>query len=138
MKKAIKIFAVIAVICAFCLTAVACAHKDASDHTATGDWLFDATHHWHACENEKCEDAGDKAEHVFANACDADCDICGATRTPSAHVYDNACDATCNVCSATRTPDAHVYANACDADCNICGATRTPDAHVYDNACETT
>ena len=136
MKKAIKIFAVIAVICAFCLTAVACAHKDASDHTATGDWLSDATHHWHACENEKCEDAGDKAEHVFANACDADCDICGATRTPSAHVYDNACDATCNVCSATRTPDAHVYDNACDATCNVCGATRTPDAHVYDNACD--
>ena len=108
MKKAIKIFAVIAVVCAFCLMAVACNHKDASDHTATGDWLSDATHHWHACENEKCGDAGDKAEHVFANACDADCDICGATRTPSAHVYDNGCDTTCNVCGDTRTTQ-HVF-----------------------------
>ena len=96
--------------------------------------------------------------HTYDNACDADCNVCGATRTPSAHkydnacdtdcnvcgairtiehTYDNACDAVCNVCGATRIPSDHVYSNACDADCNVCGATRVPSAHVYDNCYDT-
>ena len=43
-------------------------------------------------------------------------------------MYDNACDGECNVCGATRTPADHVYDNAFDVDCNICGATRSPYA----------
>ena len=78
-------------------------------------------------------DNGDDApcEHAYANACDADCNVCGATRTPAAHVYANACDADCNVCGATRTPAAHVYDHACDKTCNVCGATRTVGGHTY-------
>ena len=76
-------------------------------------------------------------EHVYDNACDADCNVCKETRTPADHVYDNACDADCNVCAATRTPAAHVYDNECvDADCNVCGATREVAGHKYTDECD--
>ena len=119
----------------------------------------DADNHWNECEcGEKdetsvaahvydnacdttCNVCGAErkvADHVYDNACDKTCNVCGAERKVADHVYDNACDADCNVCGATRTPADHVYDNACDADCNVCGATRTPADHVYDNACDTT
>ncbi len=105
---------------------------------------------------------GNCVTHVYDNACDPTCNVCGVARTVPGHttygpacsdrvcircgatvpatgdhVYSNACDTSCNVCGATRTPTAHVYDNACDVTCNACGATRTPTAHVYDNACDT-
>ncbi|MBQ2704610.1 MAG: leucine-rich repeat domain-containing protein [Clostridia bacterium] len=41
-------------------------------------------------------------DHVYANACDADCNECGEIRTVGVHVYDNACDPDCNECGETR------------------------------------
>ena len=76
-------------------------------------------------------------EHTYDNACDADCNVCGATRTPSAHAYDNACDADCNACGATREVADHAYDNACDVDCNVCGATREVADHTYESAVTT-
>ena len=126
-----------------------------SAHEYGKAWTTDGENHWHEC---KCGDKADVAEHaydnacdancnvcqatrevpnhVYDNACDANCNICGKERTPSDHVYDNACDTTCNVCQATREVPDHVYDNACDANCNVCGNTRTPADHVYDNACD--
>lgn len=73
--------------------------------------------------------------HIYDNACDADCNVCGEERTPSEHVYTADCDANCNVCGDERTPTAeHTHDNACDADCNVCSATRTPAAHQSENA----
>lgn len=122
MKKTIRILVALTVVFVLCLALASCGHDS---HTATGDWLFDDTHHWHACENDECEDAGDKAEHTYDNACDASCNVCGAERTVGAHTYDNACDTKCNVCDAERTVGAHAYDNACDTTCNTCGAIRT-------------
>ena len=136
MKKALKITSLLLIVLVLSLGLVSCKHKEPSDHTPVGDWLSDENYHWHACEKEKCENAGDKAEHTYDNACDKDCNVCGAERTPASHVYTNACDKDCNVCGVTRTPSAHVYDNACDAKCNVCNAERTPSAHVYDNACD--
>lgn len=42
----------------------------------------------------------------------------------TSHEYDNACDADCNLCGDTRTVGDHVYDNAYDPDCNECGETR--------------
>ncbi|MBR3837012.1 MAG: SH3 domain-containing protein [Clostridia bacterium] len=91
-----------------------------------------------ACDGEcnVCGATRTPADHVYENACDGECNVCGATRTPAEHMYDNACDGECNVCGATRTPAEHMYDNACDGECNVCGATRTPADHVYDNACD--
>ncbi len=74
--------------------------------------------------------------HVYTNACDADCDVCGAERTPAEHVYDNACDADCNVCNAEREVEGHKYDSACDADCNTCGSEREVSGHEYSNDCD--
>lgn len=80
---------------------------------------------------------GMKCTHTYTNACDASCNICGATRTPAAHVYSNACDTTCNVCGAVRTVGSHSYSSkitttaTCGADgvctytCSVCGHSYT-------------
>ncbi len=58
-----------------------------------------------------------KCDHVYDNACDAECNECKATRVPSEHVYDNACDTTCNVCKAIREVSGHNY--QVDAEASI-------------------
>ena len=64
-------------------------------------------------------------EHEYDNACDFNCNKCGAVLIGfPEHYYDNDCDTDCNECGATRTTE-HVYDNASDTDCNTCGATRT-------------
>ena len=80
---------------------------------------------------------GELLDHTYDNACDADCNVCSATREVGDHVYDNACDADCNICSATREVGDHVYDNACDAACNECGATRQVEEHVHGYPCST-
>lgn len=50
------------------------------DHHFNGYWTKDATSHWHTCT--LCGTAiSDKAEHVYDNACDEICNICGYIRT---------------------------------------------------------
>ena len=43
-----------------------------------------------------------QCNHTYANACDADCNVCGATREVDGHTYDSNYDATCNICGAIR------------------------------------
>ena len=82
--------------------------------TETGKWICVGTVNTTTCVG-----------HVYDNTCDAECNICGATR-PITHTYDSDCDTVCNVCGATRTETAdHTYDNACDTACNVCGETRT-------------
>ena len=75
--------------------------------------------------------------HTYANACDADCNQCGATRVPADHEYDNACDTTCNVCGAEREVGDHVYDNACDTTCNVCNDVREITHNWVDADCDT-
>ena len=90
--------------------------------------------------------------HSYDNACDTDCNVCGAVRTTThdyvAVVIAPDCENggyttyTC-ICGDFYITDetaalGHAYANACDADCNVCGATREVGDHVYDNANDTT
>ena len=54
-------------------------------HAYETSYIHDETNHWHKCKN------------------------CTATTTAEAHIYDNATDTTCNICGYTRTittPDA--------------------------------
>lgn len=137
MKNTVRILTALLLAVLLCAALIACGHDD-TEHVAAGDWLKNDTHHWKACE-DGCEGAEvDKAEHVFDNACDTDCNVCGAARTPAEHVYDNACDTACNVCGATReithTPataltkgeNTHWYA------CTVCGAKTGEVAHTFD------
>ena len=118
---------------------VVCGHRDADDNGVCDYCGICLEHRYdNACDVD-CNNCGairTVGAHVYDNACDVDCNNCGAIRTVADHVYDNACDTDCNVCGATRTVADHVYDNACDASCNVCGATRTAADHVYDNACD--
>ena len=100
---------------------------------ATGDHVYD-----NACDTNcnVCGDVREVGDHLYDNACDADCNECGETREVGDHVYDNACDADCNECGDVREVGDHVYDSACDTDCNECGETREVGDHVYDNACD--
>ncbi|MCQ2430091.1 MAG: LCP family protein [Clostridia bacterium] len=88
---------------------------------------FDGTGHWYACAG--CGEKKDPAAHVFDNACDTDCNICGYVRTIR-HTYVRSSDGSghwdvCSVCGARTEPEAHIFDNSCDASCNACGYTRT-------------
>lgn len=129
-------------------------------HTYSNEWEYSDTLHWHEANCEHNDERKDIEAHVFDNACDPDCNVCGYTRTPSDHIYLNDCDKTCEVCGHqrevgdhvyssdcddtcdecghTRSPSGHIFDNDCDATCNECGFGRTPSVHVYDNDCDTT
>lgn len=60
--------------------------SDASVHTHTyGAWSNDDADHWHECTDASCTDkAGsvkDKAGHVYDDAADTTCNVCGYIRT---------------------------------------------------------
>lgn len=83
------------------------------------------------------------ADHIYDNACDAECNICGDTRT-IIHDYEWIIDRTnncgvegvkheeCTICHVKRNENtaipasgAHSFDNACDTTCNTCDHTRT-------------
>lgn len=95
--------------------------------TGTG-YLSDAEKHWQLCEDAICEKVVNEEPHVYDNACDVSCNVCGAVREVT-HTYDNACDASCNVCGTAREV-AHTYDSACDTACNVCGGLREVPLHA--------
>ena len=117
-------------------------------HTHTyGAWSNDDTDHWHECTDASCTDkAGsvkDKAGHVYDDAADTTCNVCGYIRTvtPPApvhtHTYgawssDDAdhwhecTDASCtDKAGSVKDKAGHVYDDAADTTCNVCGYVRT-------------
>ena len=130
--------------------------SDASVHTHTyGAWSNDDTDHWHECTDVSCTDkAGsvkDKAGHVYDDAADTTCNVCGYVRTvtPPApvhtHTYgawssDDAdhwhecTDASCtDKAGSVKDKAAHIYDDDADTTCNVCGYVRTvtPPAPVH-------
>ena len=122
--------------------------SDASVHTHTyGAWSNDDADHWHECTDAACTDkAGsvkDKAGHVYDDAADTTCNVCGYVRTvtPPApvhtHTYgawsnDDAdhwhecTDAACtDKAGSVKDKAAHIYDDDADTTCNVCGYVRT-------------
>lgn len=71
-------------------------------------------HNCDVCGKVLSECADENKDHA--------CDLCG--KTLSECVYDNACDADCNICGAVRVPADHVYDDDNDTTCNVCGYER--------------
>ena len=99
------------------------------------------------------DDGSGQSNHIYDKACDADCNICGATRVIE-HDYETKYDANYHwnecVCGGKTEPvghtleqkfgenghwsicacgyesevTAHDYDNDCDTDCNLCGEVR--------------
>ncbi len=102
--------------------------KDTSSYQKDGD------NHWRVCSD--CGYVMESDEHVFNNACDADCNVCGHTRAIT-HDYEDELTKgsqthwyACSVCGAKKNEATHDYDNACDTVCNTCGHTR-PITHSY-------
>ena len=118
-------------ICTVCNTVIAPAKGHTHKWATT--WTSDGVGHWHACSG--CTEKKDYEQHHYANACDTDCNICGAVRSGSGHTYANDCDATCDKCGEKRQIVGHVYDNDCDTNCNTCGEVRVT-SHKYDSVCD--
>lgn len=122
--------------------------SDASVHTHTyGAWSNDDADHWHECTDASCTDrAGsikDKAGHVYDDAADTTCNVCGYVRTvtPPAPVHTHTygawsnddtdhwhecTDAACtDKAGSIKDKAAHVYDDDADTTCNVCGYVRT-------------
>ena len=122
--------------------------SDASVHTHTyGAWSNDDADHWHECTDAACTDkAGsvkDKAGHVYDDAADTTCNVCGYVRTvtPPAPVHTHTygawsnddtdhwqecTDASCtDKTGSVKDKAGHVYDDAADTTCNVCGYVRT-------------
>ena len=122
--------------------------SDASVHTHIyGAWSNDDADHWHECTDASCTDrAGsikDKAGHVYDDAADTTCNVCGYVRTvtPPAPVHTHTygawsnddtdhwhecTDASCtDKAGSVKDKAAHVYDDDVDTTCNVCGYIRT-------------
>ena len=122
--------------------------SDASVHTHTyGAWSNDDADHWHECTDASCTDkAGsvkDKAGHVYDDAADTTCNVCGYVRTvtPPAPVHTHTygawsnddtdhwqecTDASCtDKAGSVKDKAGHVYDDDADTTCNVCGYVRT-------------
>ena len=132
-----------------------CGYDREVPHVFTGEWIKDATHHWHVCETDECEAIDTKAEHVYDHACDVDCNTCGQTRTVThdftgewiedATYHWNICET--DGCDEIGVKLEHGHDHACDTECNTCGYIRaiahdftgewTKDATHHWHVCET-
>ena len=100
---------------------------------------YDADNHWAKCSRCVVTNESTVEEHGYANNCDADCNVCGAPRTPSDHVYDNeTCDIDCNVCGDVRTVPHDFSVTANDdltyhwVKCSLCGAEKEGSRAEHD------
>ena len=81
-------------------------------HSYSTEWSSNATEHWHACVG--CNSTKDNAEHIYTNACDADCNTCGYTRTIT-HSYKT---------EWSNNAEQHWY------ECSVCGDKSSAANHV--------
>jgi hypothetical protein len=99
-----------------------------------GSWTTDDAGHWHACNG--CEERDRFAKHIFDNACDPDCSVCGYVRKVG-HTYsvkwvsdEGSHYRACTVCGnrkdmAAHTPGAAATQNAPQV-CPVCNYQLAP------------
>ena len=92
MKKFTSVLLALCLCLSVCAVFAACSKTH--EHSFATEWSKDATHHWHACTGEGCNDVADKAEHTW-NA--------GEITTPATAAADGVKTFTCTACGATKT-----------------------------------
>ena len=90
MKKLLSVLLIVSMLFAMCAVLASCEHTCAYADA----WTTDATHHWHACTNEKCELVADRAEHTWDE---------GVVTTAATQEKDGVKTYSCTVCAATKT-----------------------------------
>ena len=97
-------------------------------HNYSEVWTTDEAGHWYACSG--CEDRNSYGEHLFENACDTDCAVCGYVRTIT-HSYSDTWVSneenhwhSCSVCGEKADEETHVPGPAATATtaqlCAVC------------------
>lgn len=95
-------------VCGYVRSAISLIHSYTSK-----EWERDDTHHWRGCLNCGEPQRGNKYDHIYTNACDTSCNICGYTRTIT-HSYST---------KWSTNSDNHWY------ECSVCGAKKDESAH---------
>ncbi len=132
MKKITKLL--FSVACFSMLSLSACGAPKHT-HKYSEDWESDETYHWHVCES--CGEKINKEEHVYDNAHDTVCNICGRSGRTPIHTWSTewSKDAethwhACTGCEEKQDEAAHVYDNDHDDKCNECGYDRSLGDHA--------
>ena len=114
-------------------------------HNFAQNWTTDEMGHWHECAG--CDELKDYADHIYDNACDTDCNVCGYTREVI-HTFETEwqCDDTghwheCSACGAKDEVVAHTPGADATEDtpqvCTECGYVITPalrHTHTFEGA----
>ena len=110
-------------------------------HKYETKWSSNDAGHWYACSG--CQEEKDYAKHVFDNACDPDCNVCGY-RTGAEHDFGNTMESdesghwgTCSICGEEASPVPHTpgpEATETEAQtCTVCGfELAPPTVHVHE------
>lgn len=104
-------------------------------HQFETTWSSDDYSHWHACNG--CSEKKDQADHSYEDGCDADCSLCGHTRT-AVHSYsswqqdETTHSGVCTLCGEKNLAEAHVP-DAAGTNCAVCGYAleATEPTHVH-------
>lgn len=126
-------------VCTTCKYVIA--PKKQHSHSFEKKWTNDEAGHWHACKT--CEAEQEYAAHVYTDACDSKCDICGFEKD-TGHTYDEQWKTTkwehwnvCTVCGEESRHEKHVPGEeATEASaqlCTVCGYELEPaQIHTHD------
>ena len=111
---------------------------ECDEHNFGDTYKHDDTNHWLECS--VCHSKKDITAHIFDNACDTTCDVCGYTRAIT-HSYEQKHDETnhwleCSVCHEKKDEAAHTFRQRFDKthhwnECS-CGFTKDKSEHTLD------
>ncbi|MBR5451726.1 MAG: leucine-rich repeat protein [Clostridia bacterium] len=116
----------------------ACHTQRTPPHNYANKYICDEDYHWYECQVEGCGQKKEPLEHhVFDNAEDMICDVCGYERK---HIYDSPCDTDCNKCGFVREPNHSYVFDASEHEhryvCSGCGVKTTFEKHIFDHDCD--
>ena len=106
------------------------------DHTFSNQWVTDEENHWFKCA--ECDATRDMAEHEYDNACDDECNVCGATRQPPHEMGDWGKDGanhwkSCSRCGEKQEMATHTPSEDALPVCTVCGQNLATDhKHRYE------
>lgn len=117
MKKLLSVLLIVSMLFLASAMLASCGHTCVFSDAWTGD----ATHHWHACTNEKCELVADKAEHIWDE---------GKITTKATQEADGVKTFTCTVCAKTKT-ESVAFTGMTGADWNAAFANSVFENFAY-------
>lgn len=108
--------------------------KKQHTHSFEKKWTMDEAGHWHACKT--CDAEQEYAAHIYDDACDSKCDLCGYEKD-SGHIYDDKWQTTtwehwalCTVCGEESKHEKHTSTEEATETsaklCDVCGYELEP------------